>query len=45
MTFHLTEPTPEFIYQLALPNASAVPQDTPVDLPPGTYPARPPART
>ena len=33
--FHLTRPTPEFLYQLALPNASAVPQDTPLDLPPG----------
>jgi peptide/nickel transport system substrate-binding protein len=40
ITFHLTEPTPDFIYQLALPNASAVPQDTPLDLPPGaTLPA------
>jgi peptide/nickel transport system substrate-binding protein len=38
--FHLTEPTPDFVYQLALPNASAVPQDTPLDLPPGaTVPA------
>ena len=37
ITFHLTRPTPEFVYQLALPNASAVPQDTPDDLPPGTY--------
>ncbi len=40
VTFHLTKPTSEFLYQLALPNASAVPQDTPVDLPPGaTLPA------
>ena len=37
ITFHLTRPNPEFVYQLALPNASAVPQDTPDDLPPGTY--------
>jgi ABC-type transport system substrate-binding protein/streptogramin lyase len=37
ITFHLTGPNPEFLYQLALPNASAVPQDTPDDLPPGTY--------
>jgi peptide/nickel transport system substrate-binding protein len=35
ITFHLTRPTPEFLYQLALPNASAVPQDTPVDPKPG----------
>jgi YVTN family beta-propeller protein len=35
ITFHLTRPTPEFLDQLALPNASAVPQDTPVDLLPG----------
>ncbi len=40
ITFHLTEPTPDFLYQLALPNASAVPQDTPLDLPLGvTLPA------
>jgi peptide/nickel transport system substrate-binding protein len=37
ITFHLKRPTPEFVYQLALPNASAVPQNTPDDLPPGTY--------
>ena len=38
--FHLTRPIPEFLYQLALPNASAVPQDTPLDLPRGaTLPA------
>jgi peptide/nickel transport system substrate-binding protein len=36
ITFHLTAPTPDFLYQLALPNASAVPQDTPLDLPLGT---------
>jgi peptide/nickel transport system substrate-binding protein len=35
ITFHLTQPTPDFIYQLALPNASAVPQNTPLDLPLG----------
>ncbi len=38
ITFHLTQPTPEFLYQLALPSAAAVPQDTPVDLAPGTFP-------
>jgi peptide/nickel transport system substrate-binding protein len=37
VTLHLNRPTPEFLYQLALPNASAVPEDTPVDLPAGTY--------
>jgi peptide/nickel transport system substrate-binding protein len=37
ITFHLTKPTPEFLYQLALPNASAIPQDTPVDLQPGSF--------
>ena len=37
VTFHLMEPTPEFIYQLALPSASAVPQDTPTNLRPGTF--------
>jgi peptide/nickel transport system substrate-binding protein len=37
ITFRLTRPTPEFLYQLALPNASAVPQDTPVDPAPGTF--------
>jgi peptide/nickel transport system substrate-binding protein len=36
VTFHLTAPTPEFLYQLALPAASAVPQNTPVDLASGT---------
>jgi YVTN family beta-propeller protein len=38
ITFHLTKPTPEFRYRLAVPNASAVPQDTPLDLAPGTWP-------
>jgi YVTN family beta-propeller protein len=37
VTFHLTKPTPEFLYQLALANASAVPQNSPVDLPPGAF--------
>ena len=37
MTFHLTAPTPEFVYLLALPTASAVPQNTPVDLASGTF--------
>jgi ABC-type transport system substrate-binding protein len=37
VTFHLTEPTPEFVYQLSLPSAAAVPQDTPVDLKPGQF--------
>jgi YVTN family beta-propeller protein len=37
ITFHLTQPTPEFLYQLALPSAAAVPQDTPVDLAPDTF--------
>jgi peptide/nickel transport system substrate-binding protein len=32
--FHLRQPTPEFPNQLALPGASAVPQDTPLDLQP-----------
>ena len=35
--FHLTEPTPDFVYRLALPAAAAVPQDSPVDLTPGTF--------
>ncbi|MDX6231210.1 MAG: hypothetical protein QOH68_161 [Nocardioidaceae bacterium] len=34
--FRLTKPAPDFLYRLALPAASAVPQDTPVDLEPGT---------
>jgi peptide/nickel transport system substrate-binding protein len=37
VVFHLTRPTPDFLYQLALPAASAVPQDTPVDLPPASF--------
>ena len=37
VTFHLVEPTPDFVYQLALQNAAAVPQDTPLSLPPGTF--------
>lgn len=37
VTFHLTNPAPDFLYQLALPAAAAVPQDTPVDLKPGTF--------
>jgi peptide/nickel transport system substrate-binding protein len=37
ITFHLTRPTPGFVDQLALSNASAVPQDTPLDLPPGAF--------
>ena len=37
VTFHLVAPTPEFLYQLALPNASAVPQDTPLDLERGDF--------
>jgi peptide/nickel transport system substrate-binding protein len=37
VVFHLTQPTSDFLYQLALPAASAVPQDTPVDLPPGSF--------
>ena len=37
VVFHLTRPTADFLYQLALPAASAVPQDTPVDLPPGSF--------
>jgi peptide/nickel transport system substrate-binding protein len=37
ITFHLTRTTPEFAYQLALAGASAVPQDTPLDLKPGTF--------
>jgi peptide/nickel transport system substrate-binding protein len=32
ITFHLSKPTPEFMYHLALPSAAAVPQDTPLDL-------------
>ena len=32
VTFHLVEPTPDFLYHLAMPNADAVPQDTPVNL-------------
>jgi len=35
VTFHLTKPTADFLYRLALPAAAAVPQDTPVDLTPG----------
>ncbi len=38
VTFHLTKPTPEFMYQLALPYASAVPQGTPLDPAPGAFP-------
>ena len=38
VTFHLTKPTPNFLYQLALPYAAAVPQDTPVDLARGAIP-------
>jgi peptide/nickel transport system substrate-binding protein len=34
--FHLTRPTPDFLHELALPGAVAVPQDTPVDLPAST---------
>jgi peptide/nickel transport system substrate-binding protein len=37
VTIHLTRPTPEFLYQLALPQAAAVPQDTPLHLAPGTF--------
>ena len=38
VTFHLTEADPEFLYQLALPNAAAVPAGhAPLDLPPGTF--------
>ena len=37
ITFHLKQPNKEFAYQLALPNASAIPQGTPDVLPPGTY--------
>jgi peptide/nickel transport system substrate-binding protein len=37
VTFHLTRPTPEFIYQLTLASAIAVPQDTPTELPPGQF--------
>jgi peptide/nickel transport system substrate-binding protein len=37
VTFHLRKPTPEFVFQLSLPNAAAVPQDTPVDLKPGQF--------
>ncbi len=36
VTFHLTKPTSDFLYRLALPAAAAVPQDTPRDLKPGT---------
>jgi peptide/nickel transport system substrate-binding protein len=36
VTFHLGRPAPDFLYRLALPAAAAVPQDTPVDLKPGT---------
>ncbi len=37
VTFHLTRPTPEFVYQLAFPGAAAVPHGTPAVLPPGTF--------
>ena len=37
VTFHLVRPTPEFVYQLSLASASAVPQDTPTTLEPGTF--------
>jgi YVTN family beta-propeller protein len=33
ITFHLARPSPEFLYQLTLPFASAVPQNTPLTLP------------
>ena len=36
VSFHLTKPAPDFLNELALPGAVAVPQDTPVDLPAGT---------
>jgi peptide/nickel transport system substrate-binding protein len=43
ITFHLTRPTPDFRYHLAVPNASAVPQDTSLEpspdaIPPATGP-------
>jgi len=38
VTFHLIGPEPELMYQLALPYASAVPQDTPPDPAPGAIP-------
>jgi YVTN family beta-propeller protein len=37
VTFHLSSPDPEFLYQLALPWAFAVPQDTPDRLPKNTF--------
>jgi YVTN family beta-propeller protein len=37
VTFHLTKPTPDFPYHLALASGRAVPQDTTVDLRPGTF--------
>ncbi len=37
ITFHLTQRTPEFLYQLALPTASAVPGGTPLHLPAGGF--------
>ena len=37
VTFHLRRPTPDFPYQLALPNASAVPQDTPLEPAPDIF--------
>lgn len=33
VTFHLTTPDPDFLYQLALPIADAVPAGTPIDAP------------
>ena len=38
VTIHLIRPTADFLYQLALPFAFAVPQDTPVDPAPGAFP-------
>jgi peptide/nickel transport system substrate-binding protein len=35
--FHLRKPTPEFVYQLALTSASAVPQRTPLNLSAGSF--------
>ncbi|MEP6973391.1 MAG: ABC transporter substrate-binding protein [Actinomycetota bacterium] len=32
VTFHLSKPQPDFLYAMALPFASAVPADTPMDL-------------
>ncbi len=37
VTFHLGRPVPELLYQLSLPAAYAVPEDTPLDLPPGHF--------